>query len=383
MIHQGLTWDHPRGYAALAAAAGQAAAEGRAIVAWSKQPLEGFESHPIADLAARFDLLVLDHPHIGEAVDADCLVPLEALFAADEVAAWSARTVGPAMASYDWEGRHYALPLDVATQVMAYRPDRVGHPPVTFDDVVRLGEKAPLAVSVSGPHAMCSFFSICVSLGEEPGGQALVSDAVATEALSILTRLAKTSPASTEALNPIRLLETMATSDDIALVPLVYGYVNYARLVPGRHRVAFADAPVARAGGCHGSVLGGTGIAVTKRAKPDAALLDHLRWLMSEDTQGGFIPEHEGQPSARAAWRDARVNRDAGDFYRDTLATVEEAWVRPRHNGYIAFQTQGSAILRETILDGAPVAATLGKLREAWERSSTFLSSPASAAGAR
>ena len=97
----------------------------------------------------------------------------------------------------------------------------------------------------------------------------------------------------------------------------------------------------------------------------------------------GFIPDHEGQPSARAAWRDARVNRDAGDFYRDTLATVEEAWVRPRHNGYIAFQTQGSAILRETILDGAPVAATLGKLREAWERSSTFLSSPASAAGAR
>ena len=86
MIHQGLTWDHPRGYAALAAAAGQAAAEGRAIVAWSKQPLEGFESHPIADLAARFDLLVLDHPHIGEAVDADCLVPLEELFAADEIA---------------------------------------------------------------------------------------------------------------------------------------------------------------------------------------------------------------------------------------------------------------------------------------------------------
>ncbi len=369
MIHQGLTWDHPRGYAALAAAAERAAAKERAVVAWSKQPLEGFESHPVAALAARFDLLVLDHPHMGEAVDADCLVPLEALFAADEIAAWSERTVGPAMASYDWEGRHYALPLDVATQVMAYRPDLADGPPATFDDVLRLSEKAPVAVSVSGPHAICSFFSICVSLGEEPGGEELIGDSVATEALAILSRLSSAAPAGTEVLNPIRLLEAMATSDAIALVPLVYGYVNYARLTTGRHRVAFADAPLGRAGGRHGSVLGGTGIAITKRAKPDAALLDHLRWLMSEATQAGFIPDHEGQPSARAAWTSEKVNRDGGDFYRATLATVEEAWVRPRHNGYIAFQAAGAAILRETILDGAPPSATIAKLRDAWARS--------------
>ena len=379
MIHQGLTWDHPRGYAALAAAAEQATAEGRPVVAWSKQPLEGFESHPIADLAARFDLLVLDHPHIGEAVDSDCLVPLEDLFAADEIAAWSARTVGPAMASYDWDGRHYALPLDVATQVMALRPDLAGAPPATFDDVVRLAEKAPVAVSVSGPHALCSFFSICVSLGEEPRGEALIGDATASEALSILSRLSAAAPPGTATLNPIRLLETMATGDAIALVPLVYGYVNYARPAGGRHRVAFADAPVARAGGRHGSVLGGTGIAVTKRAKPDTALIDHLRWLMSEVAQAGFIPDHEGQPSARAAWRSERVNAAAGDFYRATLATVEEAWVRPRHNGYIAFQTAGSAILRETILDGAPPSATIARLRDAWARS--FVHAPTGAGG--
>jgi multiple sugar transport system substrate-binding protein len=379
MIAEGLTWDHPRGYVALAAAAEKAAAEGRPVVAWSKQPLEGFESHPIAELAARYDLLVLDHPHIGEAVDADCLVPLETLFTAEDIAGWREQTVGPALRSYEWDGKHYALPLDVATQVMAYRPDLVADAPKTFDEVVRLAEKARVAVSVSGPHAICSFFSVCISLGEEPGGDGLVSDAVAGEALSILGRLSKTAPRGTETLNPIRLLETMATGDAIALVPLIYGYVNYARPAPGRHRVAFADAPVARRGGRHGSVLGGTGIAVTKRARPDAALLDHLRWLMSKDTQTGFIPEHEGQPSARAAWRSDKVNRAAGDFYRDTLATVEEAWVRPRHNHYIAFQTAGSAILRETILGGAPVPTTLGKLRDAWARSLHALSSPASA----
>jgi multiple sugar transport system substrate-binding protein len=369
MIHQGLTWDHPRGYVALAAAAEKAAAAGKPVVAWSKQPLEGFESHPIADLAARFDLLVLDHPHVGEAVAANCLRPLEDLFTGEEIEGWKAETVGPAMASYEWSAKHYALPLDVATQVTAWRPDLVDAPPATFDAVVKLAETAPVAVSISGPHAICSFFSISVALGEEPGGEDLVSDATANEALALLTRLAAKAPAGTATMNPISLLETMATGDAVALVPHVYGYVNYTRPSEGRKAVRFADAPVARPGGRHGNVLGGTGIAITRRAAPDPPLLDHLRWLMAPETQSTFIPDREGQPSARAAWRSARVNAAAGDFYKATLATVEDAWVRPRHAGYIAFQTDGSAILRETLIDGRDATATIARLRERWRRS--------------
>ena len=126
---------------------------------------------------------------------------------------------------------------------------------------------------------------------------------------------------------------------------------------------------MATSGGRHGSVLGGTGIAITRRAAPDQPLLDHLRWLMAPDTQATFIPEHEGQPSARAAWRSAEVNAAAGDFYKATLATVEDAWVRPRHAGYIAFQTDGSAIIREALIDGRDPAATIGRLRERWRQS--------------
>ena len=65
---KGLTWDHPRGYVALERAAERARAEGLDLH-WERQPLEGFESHPIEDLAERYDLIVLDHPHIG-----DCLL---------------------------------------------------------------------------------------------------------------------------------------------------------------------------------------------------------------------------------------------------------------------------------------------------------------------
>src|SRR5205823_3941402 len=154
-----------------------------------------------------------------------------------------------------------------------------------------------------------------------------------------------------------------------ALVPLVYGYVNYARSSSRRHIVSFGDAPVAKPGGRPGSVLGGTGIAITRRAMPDEALLDHLRWLMSIDAQSRFIPEHEGQPSARGAWLSDTVNAAAGNFYRATSRTVEQAWVRPRHNGYIVFQSEGSAIIRDAILDRQSHNITIENVRAAWRRS--------------
>lgn len=361
----GLTWDHPRGFNALAVAAREVAPAG--LIGWDKQPLEGFESHPIGDLAARYDVLVLDHPHIGEAVALDCLRPLEAVFSPDEIAAWGAASIGPTLASYKWEGRHWALPLDVATQVLAYRPDLIEIPPRSWTDVLALSERQPVAVSIAGPHAALCFQSLCVAFGEAPGGEQFVDDAVAAEALDVLTRLSRRAPAGTGALNPIGLLSAMAAGDSIACVPLVYGYVNYARPGANAHRVGFADAPTGPQG-VRGSVLGGTGLALTKRARPDVTLLYHLRWLMSADAQCGFIPAHDGQPSARRAWTDPAVNAAAGDFYRGTLATTEGAYLRPRHDGAIGFQTEASRRVR-ACLDGASVADTLASLRQAWRLS--------------
>ncbi len=361
----GLTWDHPRGFNALATAAREIAPAG--LIGWDKQPLEGFESHPIGDLAARYDVLVLDHPHIGEAVALDCLRPLEDVFTTNEIAAWGAASVGLTLASYKWEGRHWALPLDVATQVMAYRPDLIESSPCSWTDVLALSQRQPVAVSIAGPHAALCFQSLCVAFGEAPGGENFVDNAVAAESLDILKRLFKRAPVGTGELNPIGLLSALATGDSIACVPLVYGYVNYARPDRGVHRVGFADAPTGPHG-ARGSVLGGTGLALTKRAQHDAALLDHLRWLMSPDAQCGFIPAHDGQPSTRRAWTDPAVNAAADDFYHATLATTEDAYLRPRHAGAIAFQTEASRLVR-ACLDGTSIADTMAALRHAWRRS--------------
>ncbi|MGN6550153.1 MAG: carbohydrate ABC transporter substrate-binding protein [Pararhizobium sp.] len=359
----GLTWDHPRGYRALEAAS----AEGP--IAWARQPLEGFESHPIADLASRYDLLVLDHPHIGEAIAEDCLQPIEDWFSPAEIEAWASATIGRALESYRWNGRHYALPLDVAMQVAARDPERVPDAPDSWDEVVRLSETQPVALSLAGPHAVLTFFSLCLSLGEDPGGEDLISDAVGREALRHVMRLSERAPKGTEGLNPISLLEAIAARRGIALVPLVFGYVNYAVPAPGRLPVAFSNAPRESAGGRRGSVLGGTGIGITRRRRPDHELLDHLRWLMSQEALLRFIPCHDGQPSAREAWLSEEVNGAWGGFYAATAETAEQAWVRPRSDGYIAFQTAASDALRQAINATTAADGILAQLRTLWRAS--------------
>ncbi|MFG1926048.1 carbohydrate ABC transporter substrate-binding protein [Cryptosporangium sp. NPDC048952] len=314
---RGLTWDHPRGYNALAAAAGD-------LIHWDAQPLEGFEAHPLADLAERYDLLVIDHPHIGEATE--CLVPLDDVFDASELAHWAKNSIGASMRSYHYDGKHWAVPLDAAAQVCASRPDLLAAPPTTWNQVLAVRE--PVALSLAGPHAFLTFCSIAVALGEEYP----VSDATGLAVLDTMAELHGRAPAGTVDLNPIGLLERLSSTDDIALIPLVFGYVNYAPTV------RFSDAPGL------GSTLGGTGLAITRRATVTDELRDHVRWLMREDTQCGFIPSHAGQPSARAAWA-------VDGFYAGTARTLENAWVRPRYPGYIAFQAQASALIRDA-LDG-------------------------------
>ncbi|TXS42051.1 extracellular solute-binding protein [Streptomyces sp. OR43] len=358
MTYTGLTWDHPRGHDALAAAAGD-------LVHWSVQPLEGFESHPVDELCARYDLVVLDHPHLGEAIASGCLRPLDDLFGREELDGWRAGSIGPTMRSYAMDGSQWALPLDAATQVSATRTDLAGEPPTTWEEVLGLASRAPVALSLAGPHAFLTFASVAVALGEEPAADPgeLISDTTGRAVLDLMAGIDARAPARTRTLNPIGLLELMAGTDRLAHCPLVYGYVTYA------DRLSFTDAPAAGPGGRPGSTLGGTGLAVSSRCTPTSELLDHIRWLMSPSTQCGFLPRHSGQPSARAAWTDPAIV--AADFYRRTTATCEQAWVRPRHAGYIGFQRAGSAVVRDALAGETSHRAAVGRLRALYRASRT------------
>ena len=75
LLLRALGWDHPRCRLPMEACA---AAYSAARVAWEYRSLESFGDQPLAELAHQYDLVVIDHPHIGEAVEAGCLRPLAA-----------------------------------------------------------------------------------------------------------------------------------------------------------------------------------------------------------------------------------------------------------------------------------------------------------------
>ncbi|WP_147915596.1 carbohydrate ABC transporter substrate-binding protein [Ruania zhangjianzhongii] len=353
----GLTWDHPRGRNALAAAAPRLGGGDR--LHWHVQPLEGFESAPIDELARSYDLLVLDHPHLGDALATASLRPLDELVDAEQIRAWEQAAIGPTLASYRMAGQLWALPLDAATQVSARRRDLVPDAPTTWGEAEQLAERGLLALSLAGPHAFLSLCSVAVSFGDNPGSTpgGLFHRPTAQRALALLTHLAARAPEGTELLNPIGLLGRMRDHGDIGYLPLVYGYVTYSA-----PELAFGTVPTEN--GRIGSTLGGTGIAVTRRSEPSPALLDHLRWLLREQTQRTFIPAHDGQPGIRAAWTDLDVDTAAHGFYSGTRAVLEAAWVRPRLPGYIPFQSAASAIVRAAISGGRSGASALDELEE-------------------
>jgi multiple sugar transport system substrate-binding protein len=363
----GLTWNHPRGFRALDASA-QRWSSGAFEIRWDRQSLEEFEARSISDICSDYDLVVLDHPHIGDAVKTKCLVPLEEWSDVESIAKLEESTIGRTLASYFYQGSHWALPLDAATQVLAFRADLIppGFPMRNWTDICELAERTPVILSLAGPHALLTFFSICVAFGEAPSirdGDPLVSREVGDQALDLMARLFARMDHSTIDWNPITILEQMATTDSVACCPLVYGYVNYAASDRSdRHPINFANAPRVEKIGLPGSTLGGTGIAVSRRARLSPELRAYLWWLVQPETQRTFITHWDGQPSSRTAWFDQEANRCWNGFYRQTVETIEQAWIRPRFPGYIRLQSEASELLRSSLRSGLSGSETFDQL---------------------
>jgi multiple sugar transport system substrate-binding protein len=85
--------------------------------------------------------------------------------------------------------------------------------------------------------------------------------------------------------------------------------------------------------------------------------------------QRGLYAEAGGQPGHAAAWDDDAVNADTHDFYRDTRATLEASYVRPRHKGYMAFQDAASRRLNAGLLSAEAPAAIAADLNRLYEES--------------
>src|SRR5690606_33464669 len=76
-VLKGMTWSHPRGYDPMVAGSRLWQEKTGVAVTWEKRSLQDFETHPVEELARAFDLIVIDHPHVGQITHEGCLAPLD------------------------------------------------------------------------------------------------------------------------------------------------------------------------------------------------------------------------------------------------------------------------------------------------------------------
>ncbi|MET4428085.1 hypothetical protein [Mycolicibacterium sp. 624] len=385
---RGITWDHPRGVAALSACAAQFRRETGIAVEWTSRPLKAFEEVPIVDLAGDYDLVALDHPFIGDAVAGGALAALDDFWSPDDIADRVTDSAGPSHASYQWDGRLWGGAVDAACMVSAHQQDRVeiAEVPTHWDAVKQFAHhhgREKVLIAANPTHLWGTLLSLCEAVADADSthhrsrradgrpdwfGDSGIDTGVLTAALGHTAAVLRHCAPESLRCDPITVLERLADPTDIAVYsPLVFGYITYSQPTDRGEVVAFTDAPTL--GGINASVgtlTGGVGLSVSAESEFGSEAAEFVRYATSGPIQQGLYSASGGQAGRRSVWTDTRINEQVSDFYRGTLATMDRAFLRPRLRGYPAYQHAASHAVHASITAGTPAGDVVTVINRLW-----------------
>jgi multiple sugar transport system substrate-binding protein len=354
---RGMTWNHARGYAPMAATAlAFSELHPEIQIHWEQRSLKAFEDYPVERLAADYDLIVLDHPCIPLVAPTGVLLPLDEHLPAEFLADQAENSVGGSHVSYQYSAHQWALAIDAATPVAFWREDlllRHGvSVPRTWTELLELAARGRVEIPAAPINCLMNFYTFCIAEGERPfgTGEHVAARPIALAALERLRELLSRCDASVWGRNPIASHELVASNENttLAYCPLAYGYSNYAREGFAPHRLVFGEPPAL---GEHPlqTTLGGAGLAVSARRPHLRAAVAYAQFVASAAVQRTLYTQSGGQPGHRQAWLDTENNRISGDYFRRTLPVLERSFVRPRFAGYMHFQEAGSTIIHDAL----------------------------------
>jgi multiple sugar transport system substrate-binding protein len=345
---KGITWDHSRAFPPLVAAAQRyEELNHRVSIRWEKRSLHAFGHMPIDQLTEHFDLIVIDHPWAGFCFEKDLIHDLKPLLEPKQLKAMAGDYIGPSWKSYCYKGKLMALPIDAATPSPSWRPDlmkAIGRqPPRTMDELIDFATTGWVVMPGFAADLFLNWSMLIEAIGDDvyTSEAEIVNEETAIAALNLLKKLARHMPDEIYELNPIRIGERMTSSDDFAYCPFAYSYSNYCRL-------EFTDRPLTYGGlvtlddrsPLH-SIVGGTGIAISKRCEAVTEALAFTQFCASAPIQQGIYTMAGGQPAHLAAWADLKLDQRCNGFFSEARQAQEESIVRPRYHGYVALQENG------------------------------------------
>jgi len=374
-ILKGMTWDHARGFDPMIASAKKFCSENPDVkIIWEKRSLQAFADRPIELMAFDYDLMVIDHPHVGEASRKDLIYELNhSEDYKNELKILEQESVGLSHQSYNFNDNQYALAIDAAAPVSSYRKDLLNNIPKTFEDVIQLAEKSLVMWPIKPVDAISSFNTIAANLGNPINSKegVFIELSIANSILEMMKKLADLVPRECLSMNPIETLDYMSTNDDILYCPLLYGYSNYSRLNFRESLIHFTDIPSfnGKENNCSGSQLGGTGLAISKSTKHLKTALKYCFWVASENCQRGLYYDSGGQPGNVLAWRDDKINENCNDFFKNTLKTLDKSWLRPRYDGYMYYQDKAGTLINNFLKGENSIDFTVNAMKKEFDKS--------------
>ena len=369
---KGITWDHPRGFDSIVAATEQFHKNTDTCrIVWDKRSLTEFGDLSLAKLTDKYDLLIIDHPFVGEAHTGKLLMPLEKILSNDFLENQSQLHIGPCYASYAFEGHQYALPIDAAAQCCAINAKQItpAYIPTNWEEYLDGMRDRNFSKRVLWPlcptDLWCSFLTLMAQLGRKNNCDVFVEEGLnvelTLEALDLLKQLTENVALECMNMNPIETLVKLAEEDYYLFCPLIFGYNNYSR--SGSGQIEFANA-LCHKGQLASSVLGGAGIAVSSKSIHHIEIKEFLQFIMRDEILSGPYFEAGGQPSLKSSWSSNILNDRTLDFFNMTFDTINSAYTRPRFAGFNSFQNEAAQLMHGTMngFSGATIVRAINNL---------------------
>ena len=375
IILKGITWGHSRGYTPLVAYSQRFAELNPGVeVTWHKRTLQEFADFPIEKLTEQYDLLIIDHPWVGCAAAAECVLPLEQYLSKEYLDDQLQSSVGYSHLSYNYNDHQWALAIDAATPAASYRADLFEKNdvfiPTNWNELIDLAKKGKVAVPAIPIDLLMNFYMFCIAHGKEPflNDDEVIDTETGMAALETMQELYSLLDKKMFSYNPIAVAEAMSRTDDYWYCPFAYCYSNYSREGYAKNLLLYTDLVQFNSTKLR-STIGGTGLAVSAFSKHKEVAVQFAEEIISAKCQSTFYIEHGGQPGHRSAWISENANHLCNNFFKNILPAMDNGYVRPRYNGYLHFQDHAGEPLHNFLLNSGDPAEVLKKINTLYRKS--------------
>lgn len=323
---------------------------------WEKRTLDEFGHKSIDQLTHNFDLIIIDHPWADFCFKRNLVHDLKDVLTQIQYKDLEQNCVGESFKSYLFENKLLAIPIDIAAPAPSWRPDLLEQYelrlPDTWDELITIADKKQVVMPGFDADLFLNWLMLLHAWDAHPFESIddITDREKGIEAAMLLKRLAEPMPKEIVNWNPIFIAELMTQENRFVYCPFAYSYNNYCRPSFVHNPLRYGNL-IQLNGKTLRSVLGGTGISISSACKELELAIDFSLYCASATVQSNIYTYAGGQPARSEAWQNNELKSFSGNFFESCYEAHQNAFIRPRYDGFVNLQKKAGAIIQQFIMN--------------------------------